>query len=194
MGMKGWHAVGVGCVAVAAAALLSAGQASAQAGGDAGYKLAKKITLGGEGFWDYLLADASTHRVFISRGTHTMVVDADGKVLGDIPKTAGVHGIALAPEFNRGFTSNGQAGSVTVFDLNTLAPISEIKIMGQNPDSILYDPASNRVFTFNGRSGDSTAIDAKTGDIVGTITLGAKPETAQPDGAGHIFVNLENKS
>lgn len=159
-----------------------------------GYKLLKKVVLGGEGGWDYLYADAATHRVFISHATHTMVVDADGKVLGDIPNTQGVHGIALAAEFNHGFTSNGRANSVTMFDLETLKPINEIKVTGENPDSILYDPASKRIFTFNGRTGNSTAIDAKTGETLGTITLGGKPETAQTDGAGRIYVNLEDKS
>ena len=105
-----------------------------------GYKLSKKVVLGGDTGWDYLLADATTHRVFISHGNHTLVTDADGKILGDILNTAGVHGIALAPEFNRGFTSNGQANSVTVFDYKTLATITEIKIQGQNPDGIVYDP------------------------------------------------------
>jgi DNA-binding beta-propeller fold protein YncE len=167
--------------------------AAAQSGGS-GYHLAKKVTLGGEGGWDYILADSANGRVFISRGTHTMVVSgADGKVLGDIPNTMGVHGIALAPEFGRGFTSNGRANSVTVFDLTSLQTIREIKVNAENPDSILYDPASKRVFTFNGRSGNSTAIDAKTLEIAGMVPLGGKPETAQADGAGHIYVNIEDK-
>lgn len=159
-----------------------------------GYHLVKKAVLGGDGGWDYLTADPDSHRVFISRGTHVMVTDADGKILGDIPATAGVHGIALAPEFNRGFTSNGQASSVTIFDLKTLATITEAKIPGQGPDAILYDKASKRVFTMNGRSQDATAIDAKTGEVAGTVPLGGKPETASADGEGHVFVNIEDKS
>jgi len=123
-----------------------------------------------------------------------MVVDAEGKVLGDIPKTDGVHGIAVATEFNRGFTSNGRANTVTIFDLKTLQTISEVKVSGQGPDEILYDPASKRVFTFNGRTTDATAIDAQSGEVVGTIKLGGKPEAAQADGAGQIYVNLEDKS
>ena len=168
--------------------------AAPQASGGSGYHLAKKIVLGGEGRWDYLLADPATQRVFISRSTHTMVVDPDGRVLGDIPNTQGVHGIALAPEFNRGFTSNGGANTVTIFDLATLKTIGEVKVTGQNPDSILYDAASKHVFTFNSRSGDTTAIDAKTGEVVGSMPLGGKPETAQADGTGNIYVNLEDKS
>lgn len=159
-----------------------------------GYHLAKKVVLGGDGGWDYLYADAESHRVFISRGTHTMVVDSDGKLLGDIANTQGVHGIAIAHEFNRGFTSNGRANTVTIFDLKTLATISEVKVTGENPDSILYDPATKRVFTFNGRTNNSTAIDAASGDALGNVALGGKPETAQADGAGHIFVNIEDKS
>ena len=159
-----------------------------------GYHLAKKLNLGGEGGWDYLTFDSRKRRVFISRGTHTLVVDADGKKVGDIPNTQGVHGIALAPEFNRGFTSNGRANTVTIFELGNLKTIREIDVKGQNPDAILYDPASRRVFTFNGRSHDATAIDAKTGEIAGNIPLAGKPEFAQADGAGHIFVNIEDKS
>jgi DNA-binding beta-propeller fold protein YncE len=197
MRIRAWRAFAISAVclaAVAGAAFLFRGLASAQGSLGSGYHLANTVKLGGEGGWDYLLADPATHRVFISRGTHTMVVDADGKVIGDIPKTQGVHGIALAPELKRGFTSNGQANTVTVFDLDTLQPISEIKVTGQNPDSILYDRSSKRVFTFNGRSGNSTAIDAQRGEVVGTIDLGGKPETAQADGAGHIYVNLEDSS
>ncbi len=158
------------------------------------YRLMKKVILGGEGGWDYLLADADTHRVFISRGTHTMVVDAGGKSLGDITNTQGVHGIALAHEFNRGFTSNGRANSITIFDLGTLQTINEVKIDGQNPDAIVYDPASKRVFTMNGRSNNATALDAKSGEVAGSVPLGGKPETAQADGEGHVFVNIEDKS
>lgn len=159
-----------------------------------GYHQAGKVVLGGDGGWDYLTADPDTHRVFISRGTHVMVVDSTGKILGDIPNTSGVHGIAIATEFNRGYTSNGRGGSVTAFDLKTLATISEIKIPGQGPDAITYDPASKRVFTMNGGSQDATAIDAKTGEVAGTVPLGGRPETASPDGEGHVFVNLENKN
>jgi DNA-binding beta-propeller fold protein YncE len=124
-----------------------------------------------------------------------MVIDADsGKPVGDIPDTPGVHGIALAPEFNRGFTSNGREGTVSIFDLKTLALISKVKDVGENPDAILYDPATKRVFTFNGRSHDSTAIDAASGKIVGKVPLDGKPEFGVSTGAGEIFVNIEDKS
>jgi DNA-binding beta-propeller fold protein YncE len=162
---------------------------------DAGYHVIKKYKLGGEGGWDYLTLDPDSRRLFISRGTHVIVIDADsGKPVGDIPDTPGVHGIALAPEFNRGFTSNGREGTVSIFDLKTLALISKVKDVGDNPDAILYDPATKRIFTFNGRSHDSTAIDAASGKIVGKIPLDGKPEFGVSTGAGEIFVNIEDKS
>ena len=162
--------------------------------GKSGYHLIKKVKLGGEGGWDYLTADPASRRLFISRGTHVMVVDADeGKVVGDIPNTSGVHGIALVPDMNKGFTSNGKTAKSTVFDMKTLQPLGEATTE-KNPDAIIYDPASKRVFTFNGGSDSATAIDAATGKTVGTIALGGGPEFAAPDGKGHVFVNLEDKS
>jgi DNA-binding beta-propeller fold protein YncE len=123
-----------------------------------------------------------------------MVVDADsGKSVGDIADTPGVHGIALAPELGRGFTSNGREGTVSIFDIKTLTTSSKVKV-GDNPDAILYDPATKRVFTFNGRSQDSTAIDAASGKVLGTIKLDGKPEFAASDAKGEIFVNIEDKS
>ncbi len=159
-----------------------------------GYRLLKKIPLGGEGGWDYLTFDPGSGRLYIARATHVIVLDpASGKVVGDIPDTAGVHGVALAPELGRGFTSNGRAGTVTIFDLKTLATIGHVST-GQNPDAIVYDPASKRVFAMNGRSADATAIDAATGKVAGTVPLGGKPEFAVADGRGRIYVNLEDKS
>jgi hypothetical protein len=159
-----------------------------------GYHLLEKFKLGGDGGWDYLTFDPASGRLFIARATHVMVVDAaSGNVVGDIPNTAGVHGIALAPELGRGFTSNGRAGTITIFDIKTLAPIGEAKA-GANPDAILYDSASRRVFAFNGRSGDATVMDAANGNVVGTVPLQGKPEFAVTDGRGSVFVNLEDKS
>jgi YVTN family beta-propeller protein len=159
-----------------------------------GYHVVTTYKVGGEGGWDYLIADADARRVYISRGTHVMVLDADsGKSVGDIPDTQGVHGIALAPELGRGFTSNGREGTVSIFDIKTLAVSSKVKV-GENPDAILYDSATKRVFTFNGRSQDSTAIDAASGKVLGTIKLDGKPEFAASDAKGEIFVNIEDKS
>ncbi|HJT72345.1 MAG TPA: hypothetical protein VJ731_19250 [Terriglobales bacterium] len=162
---------------------------------DPGLHVVKTYKLGGEGGWDYLEVDPDAHRVFISRSTHVIVIDSDsGKQVGDIPDTPGVHGIALAPELGRGFTSNGREGSVTIFDLKTLKPINKIQNVGENPDAILYDPATKRVFTFNGRSHDSTAIDSAEGKVLGKIALDGKPEFGVSDGKGEVFVNIEDKS
>lgn len=159
-----------------------------------GYHLLKKYVLGGEGRWDYITCDSDAHRLYISRSTHVMVVDSDsGAIVGDIPNTSGVHGIALAPEFGKGFTSNGRDASVTVFDLKTLKILGQVKV-GQNPDAILYDPASKRVFTFNGGSKDTSAIDARSDTVEGTLPLGGRPESGVSDEHGKIFVNLEDKS
>ena len=159
-----------------------------------GYHIVKTFKLGGDGGWDYLTFDTTSRRLFISRATHVMVIDADsGKSLGDIPDTPGVHGIALAPDLGRGFISNGREGTVTIFDLKSLKSLSKVKV-GDNPDAILFDSATKRVFTFNGHSNDSTAIDAAKGTVVGSIKLDGKPEFAVSDGKGEIFVNLEDKS
>jgi hypothetical protein len=173
--------------------LLLAGYAVAASG--PGYHVVTTYKVGGEGGWDYLLADPDMHRLYISRGTHVMVIDADtGKTIGDIADTPGVHGIALAPELGRGFTSNGREGTVSIFDIKTLATSNKVNVGGQNPDAIIYDPATKRVFTFNGRTHDSTAIDAASGKVLGIIKLDGKPEFAASDGKGEVFVNIEDKS
>ena len=169
---------------------MSVGQTQGQ-----GYKVVDKIKIGGEGGWDYLTVDTAAHRLYISRGTHVQVFDTETKsVIGDIPKTTGVHGIALAPELGQGFTSNGRDSSVTVFDLMTLKVLATIKMQARNPDAILYDAFSLRVFTFNGGSSSATVIDAKADSIVGYLALEGRPEFAVADGEGKIFVNLEDKS
>jgi DNA-binding beta-propeller fold protein YncE len=161
---------------------------------DPGYHVVKKLQLGGEGFWDYLTVDSAARRLYISRGTHVMVMDIEtDKLVGDIPDTPGVHGIALAPELNRGFISNGRANSATIFDLKTLEILGQVKT-GTNPDAILYDPASKRVFTFNGRSNDATVFDAVSGKVAGTIPLGGKPEFSTADVRGKVFANIEDTS
>lgn len=177
-----------------AACLLLAALASA-ARPAAAYKVAQTIAVGGEGGWDYLVVDAAARRLYVTRGTRVMVFDADTLArVGEIPDTAGVHGVALAPELHRGFTSNGRAGTVTVFDPATLKTLSTVKVTGQNPDAILYEPRSKQVFTFNGRSGDATALDAESGKVRATIPLGGKPEFAVADPEGLVYVNIEDKS
>ncbi len=168
--------------------------ASVIAFGPSGYHIAKTFKLGGEGGWDYLTVDSKARRVYVSRGTHVMVVDADtGTVIGDIPNTNGVHGIALVPEMKKGFISDGRDGTVTIFDIESLKVLGTVAA-GKNPDAIIYDPASRRVFAFNGASKDATAIDARGGSAVGTIPLGGKPEFAVADEKGRVFVNIEDKS
>ncbi|HUJ14445.1 MAG TPA: YncE family protein [Thermoanaerobaculia bacterium] len=161
---------------------------------NAAYHVVSHIAVGGNGFWDYPMVDSAAKRLYLSHSDHVEVVDlATGKLIGAIPKTDGVHGIALAPDVRRGFISNGRAGTMTIFDLDKLTTIAEVKATGENPDCILYDPASKHVFTFNGRGHSSTVFDTE-GKVVATIPLDGKPEFAQSDAAGHVFVNIEDKS
>jgi YVTN family beta-propeller protein len=172
--------------------LLATTMLLAAAGAD--YKVVKTWKLGGDGGWDYLTADSAGHRLFIARATRVMVIDTkSGKQVGEIPETAGVHGIALDLEIGRGFTSNGREDTVSVFDLKSLAVEKKIKV-GSGPDAILYDPFSKRVFTFNAKSHDTTAVDASKGEVVGKIELGGKPEFAATDEKGTVFVNIEDTS
>lgn len=176
-------------IAMAAPLLLAAGPSQP------GYRLVRRVLLGGEGRWDYLTFDAPRHRLFISHGTEVLVVGGDtGNILGVIPNTDGVHGVALAQDLGRGFTSNGKANTVTEFDLASLKPVRQIAIAAQNPDAILYDSASHRVFTFNGRSYNATVIDAAAGRVMGMLPLGGKPEFGVADGRGRVYVNLEDRS
>jgi DNA-binding beta-propeller fold protein YncE len=124
-----------------------------------------------------------------------MVFDMDrDSLIGDLPNTPGVHGVALAKRLNRGFTSNGRDSSVTAFDLQTLQPVKTVRISGRNPDAIAYDSLTNRVFTFNGASANASVIDAATLEQIGSIDLGGKPETGVPDGSGMLYVNIEDKN
>jgi YVTN family beta-propeller protein len=181
-----------------AAAFLLLGLAPAATGLCAGappFKVAHRILLGGEGGWDALTMDPPTHRLFITHATRVQVVDVKtDSVLGEIPDTPGVHGVALAPDLGRGFTSNGRDSSVTMFDLKTLAVLGRLKLDARNPDAIEYDPVSRRVFVFNGGSDNVSVIDASAGTIVGSVPLNGKPEFAAADGKGRMYVNLEDSS
>ncbi|MEO5622788.1 MAG: YncE family protein [Dokdonella sp.] len=160
-----------------------------------GYALAAPWSVGGTGGWDYLTTDEAGQRLFVTRSDHVAVFDlADGKPLGQIGPTNGVHGVALAPKIGKGYASNGRGDSVTVFDLKTLATTATIAIEGHNPDAIVFDEPSSRVFTFNGHSHDATVIDTVTQKAVATIPLSGKPEYAVSDGKGHIFVNIEDRA
>ena len=159
------------------------------------YHLAATHMLGGDGGWDYLSFDPATKHLFISRSSHVMVVDPEaGTVVGDIPNTPGVHGIAIADDLGKGFTSNGMDATVTVFDLATLKTLATIPTGAKNPDGITYDPVTKRVFTFNGGSNDATAIDAQTNAVVATIPLGGRPEFPAVDGRGLVYDNIESTS
>ncbi|HXN52073.1 MAG TPA: YncE family protein [Candidatus Acidoferrum sp.] len=162
--------------------------------GASGYRVIKTVSVPGDEGWDYVYVDSDARRVYISHGSHTVVMNADTYAIeGDIPDTQGVHGIAVASDLGRGFTSNGRANTVTIFDLKTLKTIGTAKT-DANPDAIIYDPATKRVFTFNGRGKNSTAINAADGSVVGAIPLGDKPEFAVADGKRAIFVNGEDTS
>jgi YVTN family beta-propeller protein len=157
------------------------------------YRVARHIALGGEGGWDYITVDSTTRRIYVSRATRMLVVDADsGKQVGDIPDTPGVHGIALAPELNKGFISAGRANQVVVINLKTLTPVGTVAT-GENPDAILYEPVTHRVFAFNGRSKNVTVVDGTSLKVLATIPVSGKPEFAAHDGYGRVFVNIEDK-
>ena len=159
------------------------------------YKIADKIKVGGEGGWDYVYVDSAAQRLYASHATKAIVIDlAAGKVVGEIADTQGIHGIAIAPDLGRGFTSNGRENTVTIFDSKTLKVISKVMVPGKNPDSIIYEPVSKRIFTFNGGSKDATSIDAKSGMVLATFPMDGKPEFAQADGKGRIYVNNEDKA
>jgi len=178
-----------------AATLLLTDVANAVPPGSSGYHVVKTIPIGGPGKWDYDIVDSEARRVYVSHSTHVVVLDTDsGATVGDIADTSGVHGIALASDLGRGFTSNGKANTVTIFDLKTFKTIDTVKTGGLNPDAIFYDAGTKRVFAFNGKSSNATAIDAASGKVAGMIPVGGKPEFAAGDDQGHVFVNVEDKS
>ena len=179
-------------VALALGILLSVHVANAQE--KTGYHVAKKIMVGGSGGWDYLAYDAPSHRLFVSHSDRFVVINTDSdKVVGEIGQLEGVHGMAIANEFNRAFVTNGTSSSVSVVDMKTLKVLSKIPV-GKKPDAILYDPFSHRVFVYNGQSENASVIDAAKGTVISTIALGGKPEFSATDRKGHIFVNLEDKN
>ncbi len=160
------------------------------------YKVTNTFQIGGDGGWDYAIVDPSTHLLYTSRGNHTQVIDTSaGKVVADLPK-CGAHGIALVPDLNKGFTSDGRANTVTAFDLKTNAILYTVPT-GQNPDCIIYDPSSKKIFAFDGRSSDVTVIDPAApaaSSVVAHIPLDGKPEFAAADGSGHVYDCIEDKS
>jgi DNA-binding beta-propeller fold protein YncE len=185
--------------AIAVAVFVAAGFLLADlaqaAPGPSSYHVLKTIPIGRKGGWDYCVVHSAARRVYVSHSTHVVVLDADsGAVVGDIPNTLGVHGIALATDLGRGFITAGRANTVIIFDLKTLKTIDTVKSGGMNPDAVYYDAGSKRVFAFNGRSANAVAINAADGKVAGTIAVGGKPEFAAGDDQGHVFVNIEDKS
>jgi YVTN family beta-propeller protein len=169
--------------------LVSSFPASAQ-----GFAITKKIPVSGQGGWDYLTVDEAGRRLYVSHGTQVEVLDVDsGAIVGKVENTPGVHGIAVAHELGRGFASNGQSSTVTIFDLKTLKEIAQVPV-GKKPDAIIYDPATSRVFAFNGDSSSATAIQAADGKVAGTVDLGGGPEFAVADNSGYVYNNIEDAS
>jgi DNA-binding beta-propeller fold protein YncE len=167
-------------------------RAGAPAPGPSGYHVIKTVSIPGDEGWDYLNVDSAARRVYISHGSHVVVMNADTYAIeGDVPDTQGVHGIALAPDLGRGFVSAGRANVAVIFDMKSLATLGTVKT-DANPDAIVYDAVTKRVFTLNGRGQNTTAINAADGTVAGTLALGGKPEFAQADGKGSIYVNIED--
>ena len=162
----------------------------------ADYHALKEIPIGGQGGFDYLLADAANHRLYVSHGASAVVIDTDtDTIIGSVSNTPGIHGIALVPELGLGFTSNGREAKASAFDLKTLETKAKIDT-GANPDAILFEPGQQEIYTFNGRGNSVTVIDPKKLAVVTTISLGdGKPESAVADvKAGRVYDNLENKN
>jgi YVTN family beta-propeller protein len=163
-------------------------------GTSSGYHLSTKFSVPGNGAWDYLSIDPTTRRLYVTHATQVNIIDADtGKELGQIENTPGVHGVALALDLRKGFTSNGKANTVSVIDLKTLNHTAEIKV-GKKPDAIIYDQGTQRVFVSDGDSDEMTVIDAVTEKVAGTIALGGNPEFSAADGQGTVWVNVEHKN
>jgi DNA-binding beta-propeller fold protein YncE len=159
------------------------------------YAYYKTIHVGDESSWDYIATDEANRNIYFSHATKTLVASMDNdSIIGEIPKTFGVHGIAIDNELNKGFISNGKANSITVFSLKNFAVLDTIAVTGINPDAILYDGFSKKVFAFNGKTNNATVVDATTLKVMGTITLPGKPEFAVTDLKGKIYVNIEDKS
>jgi YVTN family beta-propeller protein len=164
-------------------------------GAQGAYHFLTAIPISDEGGWDYLSIDSSARRLYMSHGSEVVVIDIDADtIVGKITNTPGVHGVALAPELNRGFVSDGRENTAAIIDLKTLHILTKMTT-GKNPDGMVYEPGRQEAYMFNGRSHSATVIDAKTATVVTTIPLEGKPEfpAADPD-AGRVYDNLEDKS
>lgn len=164
-------------------------------GQTSGYKVIGRVKIGGEADWDYSSVFEKGHELFVSHDTEVDIVNLEkNKLVGRIRGLSDVHGTAFAPEFGRGFISDGRHNSVVIFNLKTLRVIKRVKTTGHDPDAILYDPFTERVFAFNGNSTNATAIDARTGRVVGSVQLTGSPEFGVSDFHGRLFVNIEKKN
>ena len=178
---------------IAFAALLALNTVNADAK-KSGYHVAANYSVSGNGGWDYITVDPVGNGLYVSHGTQVNILNKQtGDSIGMIPNTMGVHGIALVQDLKKGYTSNGQLNTVSVFDLNSFKVTGAIKT-GEKPDAIMYDAFSKKVYVCNGRSNDLTVIDPATNTVVTTVALGGKPETAVSDGAGKLYINIEDKS
>jgi len=160
----------------------------------AAWHVSRHVNIGGTGGWDYVAIDSVARRAYVSHSDRVEVVDIDsGKVVGLIPDTLGVHGIAIDHDGGRGFISSGRVSMMSIFDLKTLNRINDVKSTGDNPDAIMFEPSTKHVFTFNGRGKNATVFDTH-GKVIATIPLGGKPEFGVNDGQGRVFVNIEDTS
>jgi DNA-binding beta-propeller fold protein YncE len=160
-----------------------------------GYRLLSTLPIAGDDGWDHPTVDGAARRLYVTHGTHVVVVDIDtGRLVGKIDNTPGVHFTVIDPELDRGFISNGGAARLTIFNTKTLETIGDVKSTGENPGPTVFDPATKRVFTFNLNSHNATVVDSKEGKVVGAFDLGGKPELVGTDAAGNVFANLVQKN
>jgi DNA-binding beta-propeller fold protein YncE len=170
------------------------GQNPSEQSKPAGYHVLKTIPIGGTEGWDYVTMDSDSRRLYIGRDDHIDVVDVDaGTLVGKVSSLAHVHGMVLAPDLSRGFTSDGQSNTSTIVDLKTLTRLGTVKT-GKDPDSFVYDEVTKRVFIMNSAGNDATAINAREGNVAGTVALDGQPEFAAADGRGKVFVNITDKN
>jgi DNA-binding beta-propeller fold protein YncE len=191
LGFLCWATVLVFCIVLVSPGVFHA------APQNSGFRVLRTIPLGGEGGWDYVTVDSDAKRIYIPRGTHVMVLDEDsGKVIADIPGMNELHGVAVVPEFNRGFVTGNKSekeGTIYIFDLKTLKLTSSIKSNSIDTDSLIYDPATKRILVNNGDGMNLTVVDAATEKVVGTMPFNANPEAAAADGKGSVFQDYEDK-
>jgi len=159
------------------------------------YRLLQTLPVAGDEGWDHPTVDSVARRLYVTHGTHVVVMDVDsGKLVGKIDNTPGVHFTVIDPELDQGFISNGGAARLTIFNTKTLETIGQVNSTGENPGPMVFDPTTRRVFTFNLNSNNATVVDSKEGKVVGAFDLGGKPELVGTDGKGNVYANLVQKN